>query len=201
MSGPRGLTLVELLVSLAILAAIGLASAGLLRAASAAGERRLGATETVVARSILTDRLSAESLACVQALAVESDLLVLWRGEIRRNGLVDASELVFVRPDRMAGTVTVETWLHPEGDSPKTRSLEPALPVGGADDAAALREIHADLAAAGWLARRVIAEEASDLATTGTPERPALRIRFASAGSAVEIPVPLAAVSEEGSAP
>jgi prepilin-type N-terminal cleavage/methylation domain-containing protein len=196
MTAPRGLSLVELLVSLAILAAIGLASAGLLRAASAAGERRLGATETVVARSILADRLSAESLACPRALAVENDLLTLWRGEIRRNGLVDASELVFVRPDRVAGTVTVETWLHPDGDSPKTRALEPALPIERAADAAALREIHAGLVGAGWLARRVIAEDAGDLAATGTPERPALRIRFASADSAVEIPVPLGSLPE-----
>ena len=73
MTSPRGLTLVELVVSLAILAAIGLASAGLLRAASAAGERRVGSTETVVARAILADRLSSDSMTCPRALAVEQD--------------------------------------------------------------------------------------------------------------------------------
>lgn len=196
MTSPRGLTLVELVVSLAILAAIGLASAGLLRAASAAGERRLGSTETVVARAILADRLSSDSMTCPRALAVESDLLTLWRGEIRRNGLVDASELVFIRPDRIAGIVTVETWLHPDGDTPKTRAAEPAIPVEQAGDAATLREIRAVLLGSGWLARRVVAEEASDLATVGTVDRPALRIRFASADEAVEIPVPLAPLSE-----
>ncbi len=196
MNAPRGLTLIELVVSLAILAAIGLASAGLLRAASAAGERRLGATETVVARSILADRLSAESLACERALAVENDLITLWRGEFRRNGLVDASELVFIRPDRIAGTVCIETWLHPEGDTPKTRALEPALPVEGASDAAALREIRAALIGAGWLARRVVAEEAGELAATGSVSRVSLRIRFASADSAIEIPIPLGPLPE-----
>ena len=195
MNAPRGLSLLELVVSLAILAAIGLASAGLLRAASAAGEHRLGATETVVARSILADRLSAESMTCPRALAVESDLVTLWRGEVRRNGLVDASELVFLRLDRIARTVTFETWLHPEGDTPKTRSLEPALSIGEAD-AASLREVRESLAGAGWLARRILAEEALDLAATGPVDRPALRIRFASADAAVEIPITLAAIPE-----
>lgn len=196
MSAPRGLTLVELLVSLVILAAIGLASAGLLRAASAAGEGRIGSTETVVARSILADRLSSETMACPRALAVENDLLTLWRGEVRRNGLVDASELVFLRPDRVAGTVTVETWLHPDGDTPKTRAAEPAIAVEQAADAATLREIRAVLLGAGWLARKVVAEEAGDLAIEGTVDRPVLRIRFPSADDPVGIPVPLAPLPE-----
>lgn len=196
MTSPRGLTLVELVISLAILAAIGLASAGLLRAASAAADHRVGSTETVVARSILADRLSAEGMACPRALAVDTDLLTLWRGEIRCNGLVDAAELVFIRTDRGSGTVTVETWLHPGGDTPKTRAVAPALPLDQATDAAALRQMHATLAAAGWLSCRVVAEEADDLAMVGTVHRPLLRIRFPSADAAVEIPIPLGALPE-----
>lgn len=196
MTPPRGLTLVELLVSLVILAAIGLASAGLLRAASAAGDGRIGSTETVVARAIVADRLSAESMACPRALGVENDLLTLWRGEIRRNGLVDASELIFLHTDRVAGTVTVERWLHPDGDTPKTRAAEPAIPVEQAADAAALREIRAVLLGAGWLARKVVAEDADDLAIEGSVDRPVLRIRFASADGPVGIPVPLAPIPE-----
>jgi len=194
---PRGLSLLELVLALAMVSAIGLASAGLLRAASAAAERREGTTESLAARSILADRLATESLACRSAVAVADELLVLWRGELRRNGLLDASELVFVRFDADRGTLELETWSYPGVETLAGRVAEPSLDPDAVDPSA-LRSLRNRLAGDDRLLRRTIAELVADASFVGTADRPALRARFFGIETVHDLPIPLAPTDGEG---
>lgn len=92
-TAPRGFTLVELLLGLAITALIGLGVAMMLGAIGAATRSSIDIRRQVIKRQVAVARLGSLTRSAAMVLAYGDDHLVLWTGDRTGNGVPDLSEL------------------------------------------------------------------------------------------------------------
>ncbi len=95
----RGLTLVELLLSLAITGVIGAVVATLLFAVTRGTDARNDMRESLVRQQILDHRLQAALGASKAVLALGDNFIVLWHADARADGKPNLSELRRIERD------------------------------------------------------------------------------------------------------
>ncbi|MBT8485298.1 MAG: hypothetical protein KJO43_06945 [Phycisphaerae bacterium] len=83
----------EVLVSLTILSMVGAGVASMLTAVSQGTTAQTATQRVTVKRRVLTSRVDAALRSSCRVLAIGRDVVVLWTGDSRANGLPDLSEL------------------------------------------------------------------------------------------------------------
>lgn len=110
----RGMTLAELLMALSITVLVG---AGIVAMMESIGrvldEGRMQRAETI-ASATAASRLSSVVAPSACALELSSGLVTLWSGDIRRDGAIQASELIWIRHETDLGTLVVEKVRFPD---------------------------------------------------------------------------------------
>ncbi len=120
-----GLTLVELLVSVAITAIVGAALATLLHAVARATETGMQTREVVIRAHAIDSRVSLYTDSCLALLDVQDDGngFVLWLSDTRESGTVHATEIRWLIYDPDANTLIVRYVEFPEGWTQELKDL------------------------------------------------------------------------------
>ncbi len=111
-----GLTLVELLLSLAIIALIGAGIAGMFFFTSYATSAQSNARDLLVASETVGTKMSEAVQRSKMVLAKGSNYLVLWMADTNKNGSPDLSELR--RIELVTASNTLTSYKAPVGVSP-----------------------------------------------------------------------------------
>ncbi len=117
----RGMTLVELLLSLAVTGVIGATVATLLFAVSRGTSSSNDLRESLVRQQILDHRLNAALGASRAVLATGADYLVLWHADARTDGKPNISELRRIERDA-TGRIVVYRGTLPSDWTPEQQS-------------------------------------------------------------------------------
>ncbi len=110
----RGMTLAELLMALSITVLVG---AGIVAMMESIGrvldEGRIQRAETI-ASATAASRLSSVVAPSTCAVELAPELVTLWSGDIRRDGAIQASELIWIRFETESGNLLVEQVRFPD---------------------------------------------------------------------------------------
>ena len=110
----KGMTLAELLMAMSITVLVG---AGIVAMMESIGrvldDGRTQRAETI-ASATAASRLSSVVAPAACALELSSDLVTLWSGDMRRDGSIQASELVWIRYESDTGNLMVEQVRFPD---------------------------------------------------------------------------------------
>ena len=117
-----GLTLVELLMALSITVIVGAGVVAMTESVAIALEQGRTERERTVASAVAAARLSAVTAPASCALEIEDGYTVLWRGDSRRDGRVQASEVDWLRFDEANGSIVHEWVSFPESFSAHERA-------------------------------------------------------------------------------
>lgn len=115
MNRRRGLTLAELIMALAITAIVGAGVVAMTDAVGTALDSGRLERERTIASATASTRLSSIIAPSSCSLEISSDLTVLWRGDSRRDGNVQATELGWIRYEADRGELLFEWIEFPEG--------------------------------------------------------------------------------------
>lgn len=121
MSTRRGMTLAELLIALAITTIVGAGVVAMTDAVARVLEEGRSERERTIASAAAATRLTSIVAPCSCALEVGTDTTVLWRGDTRRDGNVQASELGWVRHDPATNELLFEWVEFPSSWSARDR--------------------------------------------------------------------------------
>ncbi|MCK4872469.1 MAG: prepilin-type N-terminal cleavage/methylation domain-containing protein [Phycisphaerales bacterium] len=121
----RGLTLVELLISLIITAMVGTALAALLNAVAVATKTNIGTREIVIRTHAIDSRVALYTDTALALLDVRDDGngLVIWLSDDRASGTVHGTEIRWLTYDPAENTLTVQYVEFPEGWSQMLKDL------------------------------------------------------------------------------
>ncbi len=103
----RGLTLIELMISLAITAIVAVAISGAMTAVNVGVNSRRDARSVMVRTSASHARVGAYINSCRAIVEADADGLVIWLNDDREGRTIHASELRWLAYDASAGTVDV----------------------------------------------------------------------------------------------
>ena len=114
MTRHRGMSLAELLMAMSITVLVG---AGIVAMMESIGtvldEGRTQRAETI-ASATAASRLSSVVAPSACAVELSPSLVTLWSGDVRRDGAIQASELIWIRFESDSGTLMVEKVRFPE---------------------------------------------------------------------------------------
>ena len=117
----HGLTLAELLMALAITAIVGAGVVAMTDAVGTALESGRQERERTIASATAASRLSSIVAPSSCTLEITGEQTVLWRGDTRRDGNIQATELGWIRYDAMRGELVFEWIEFPESWSARDR--------------------------------------------------------------------------------
>ena len=114
MARHRGMSLAELLMAMSITVLVG---AGIVAMMESIGrvldEGRTQRAETI-ASATAASRLSSVVAPSACAVELSPSLVTLWSGDVRRDGAIQASELIWIRFESDSGTLMVEKVRFPD---------------------------------------------------------------------------------------
>lgn len=113
---PRGVTLIELLLSLSVLSIIGTLTVTMMVSMSRGTTNGKEMRTRNLRLEVLCARIDARVRSSVRVLAADSKSLVLWVGDERPNSVPDASELCRIEWDSATGVITA--YMAPPGLAP-----------------------------------------------------------------------------------
>jgi type II secretory pathway pseudopilin PulG len=178
-----GMTLVELLISVAITAMVGAALATLLHAVARATETGVETREVVIRSHAVDSRVSLYTDSALALLDVrdDGDGFVLWLGDTRESGTVHATEIRWLVYDGDANTLSVHYVKFPEEWTQELKDLWDSDYVAAAyADGDAWWTILADYQTQGYTASTLIGDSLAGVTVTitSTDEYDADRIRI-----------------------
>lgn len=121
MTARRGMTLAELLIALAITTIVGAGVVAMTDAVARVLDEGRSEREQTIASAVAATRLTSIVAPCNCALGVTPDTTVLWRGDTRRDGHVQATELGWVRFEAATGELLFEWVEFPSSWSARDR--------------------------------------------------------------------------------
>jgi prepilin-type N-terminal cleavage/methylation domain-containing protein len=151
----RGLTMLELLLSLAITAVVAMAVTGMLGAVSTGVESSRSARSVMILANAAASRLSAYISPSRCVLGVDGSNIALWFDDSRESNTVHASEIRWLAFDADSGEYSVHYVQFPSGWTKAACELEdheyPATSNWNA--------VLAAYTASGWIATRALVDQ------------------------------------------
>ena len=117
----HGMTLAELLIALAITAIVGAGVVAMTDAVARVLDEGRSERERTIASAVAATRLTSIIAPCSCTLEVDDHTTVLWRGDTRRDGNVQATELAWIRFEPTTGELLFEWVEFPESWSQRDR--------------------------------------------------------------------------------
>ncbi len=151
----RGLTLMELMLSLAITAIVGLGIAGMMGVVAIGVDGRRDTRAVTVLANAAASRLASYVGPSRCILAADGGNLTLWFNDSRESGTVHATELRWLKFDADAGTVSVHYVEFPEAWGQPARDLEDHEYSSGTDWETVLAEYEARR----WTGSRILIDQ------------------------------------------
>jgi prepilin-type N-terminal cleavage/methylation domain-containing protein len=132
LSRHRGLSLVELLIGVAISGIVAAGVAAMLGGVASGIAIGTDARTGMLATGVIQGRVVEAVTPARCVLASEPERTALWRGETRPGGLVEPSEIAWLRIDTSRGVLIMEYIEFPEGWGPieQARADQPLRPNG-----------------------------------------------------------------------
>lgn len=158
----RGLSLLELLLSLAITAVVAMAVTGMLGAVSTGVEGSRSTRSVMILANAAASRLSAYITPSRCVLGVNGPDLTLWFDDARESNTVHASEIRWLVFDANSGSYSVHYVQFPEGWTQAARELEDHEYPANSNWSAVL----AAYAASGWIATRTLVDQLASVDIT-----------------------------------
>jgi hypothetical protein len=155
----KGMTLAELLMALSITVLVG---AGIVAMMESIGrvldDGRTQRAETI-ASATAASRLSSVVAPSACALELSPELVTLWSGDLRRDGAIQASELIWIRFEVDSGNLILEQVRFPD----EYGSLERNEADGTYDSDQDFFAVHAEYDQMGHLESRVLLDGIEDI--------------------------------------
>jgi type II secretory pathway pseudopilin PulG len=164
-----GLTLVELLISVAITAIVGAALATLLHAVARATETGVQTREVVIRAHAIDSRVSLYTDSALALLDVRDggDGFALWLGDTRESGTVHATEIRWLVYDAETRQLSVHYVEFPEGWTQELQDLwDQEYAAAGYADGDAWWTVLTDYEALGYTASTLLGDELSGVSAT-----------------------------------
>jgi prepilin-type N-terminal cleavage/methylation domain-containing protein len=118
----HGMTLTELIIALAITSMVGAGVVAMTDAVARVLDDGRAERERTIASAVASTRLSSIIASCSCALDIETDTVVVWRGDTLRDQQVQATELGWIIFDEGAGELRFEWVQFPDGWSAQDRA-------------------------------------------------------------------------------
>jgi hypothetical protein len=158
----RGLSLMELMMSLSITAVVATAITGMLGAVSTGVENGRGARSVMILANAAASRLSAYITPSRCVLGVDGSNVALWFDDSRESGTVHATEIRWLQFDVATGAYAVHYVQFPDGWTKAACELADQDYPANSNWPAVL----ASYTAKGWIATRTLVDQLASVAIT-----------------------------------
>ncbi len=155
----RGMTLAELLMAMSITVLVGAGIVAMMESVGRVLDEGRNQRAETIASAAAASRLSSVVAPAACALELAPELVTLWSGDLRQDGAIQASELIWIRYATDAGNLLVEQIRFPDGYGSMDRN-DADLTCDIEDDYTA---IHARYEQQGLLESRVLLDGVDDI--------------------------------------